>query len=106
MSLPSKEANEDQQHDARDSSPMTRCQPSHRISVTYEQRAQTPEHRWTVTIVSESCLSSPLAFVCDPGHAPPSPNLVAGLHLGHGDESERSPFLVLAVSGLCSAARS
>ena len=38
----------------------------------------------------KSGLCSPLAFVRDPGPVPLSPNLVPELHLGHGDESEKS----------------
>src|SRR3981081_4057394 len=76
---------------------MTRCQPSHSVSITMSKSARGQGTGELSLLSVKSCPCSPLAFVCDPGPAPPSPNLVPELHLGHGDESKRSPsFLVCA----------
>src|SRR3981189_2146807 len=74
---------------------MTRCQPSHSVSITMSKNARGRGTEELSLLSVKSGLCSPLAFVRDPGPAPPSPSLVPELHPGHGDESERSPSLFL-----------
>src|SRR3979409_528432 len=74
---------------------MTRCQPSHSVSITMSKSARGRGTEELSLFSGKSRRVSPLAFVRDPGPVPLSPNLVPELHLGHGDESERSPSLSL-----------